>query len=120
MLAGGSADRTGREQPRPAGAPRGEAQDGRLPAATARAATDHPDRLRRRHPDRKMNGIGLNPFGWFAAGMAAPLFWPRSSLYSHDVRTVRRGGHLMWAVTNTTDFPAVGIWVQDKAANKIW
>jgi hypothetical protein len=30
------------------------------------------------------------------------------------------GGHLMWAVTNTTDFPARGIWVQDKAANKIW
>src|SRR3954471_1425385 len=81
MLAGGSADRTGREQPRPAGAARGEAQDERLQAATARAATDHPDRLRRRHPDRKMNGIeakggsarwnglGLKP----RAGVAVPL-----------------------------------------------
>src|SRR3954447_26239582 len=49
----------GREQPRPKGAARGQAQDERLPAATARAATDHPDRLRRRHQDRKVNSIGL-------------------------------------------------------------
>jgi hypothetical protein len=47
----------GREQPRSAGAARGQAQDERLPAATARAATDHPDRLRRRHQDRKVNGV---------------------------------------------------------------
>ncbi|WP_337108415.1 DUF2169 domain-containing protein [Mesorhizobium salmacidum] len=26
----------------------------------------------------------------------------------------------MWAVSNTTGFPAMGSWVQDKAANKIW
>src|SRR4051795_11467357 len=51
----------GREQPRPKGAARGQAQDERLPAATARAATDHPDRLRRRHQDRKVNSIVPSP-----------------------------------------------------------
>src|SRR5437763_4516983 len=48
----------GREQPRPEGAARGQAEDERLQAAAARPAADRPDRLRRRHPDRKMNRIG--------------------------------------------------------------
>src|SRR4051795_2490838 len=51
----------GREQPRPKGAARGQAQDERLQAAAARAAADHPDRLRRRHQDPKVNSIVLNP-----------------------------------------------------------
>ena len=45
----------GREQPRPEGAARGQAQDERLPAAASRPAADPPDRLRRRHQDRKVN-----------------------------------------------------------------
>ena len=49
------------EPPRPAGAARGQAQDERLPAPTTRAATNGPDRLRCRHQDRKVNGIGPSP-----------------------------------------------------------
>src|SRR3954467_321265 len=51
----------GREQPRSAGAARGQAQDGRLQAAAPRPAADRPDRLRRRHQDRKVNSIGVSP-----------------------------------------------------------
>src|SRR3954451_5246210 len=51
----------GREQPRPAGAPRGQAQDEQLPAATAHPTADHPHRLHRCHPDRKVNSIGVSP-----------------------------------------------------------
>jgi hypothetical protein len=47
-----------RQQPRPAGATRGQTQDERLQAPAARASADHLDRLRRCHKDRKVNGIG--------------------------------------------------------------
>ena len=50
-----------REQPRPEGAARGQAEDEQLQAAASRAATDHPHRLRRRHQDRKVNGVAPNP-----------------------------------------------------------
>src|SRR3954449_4025755 len=51
----------GREQPRPAGAARGQAQDERLQAETAHPAADHLHQLRRRHQHRKVNDIGARP-----------------------------------------------------------
>src|SRR3954449_376727 len=53
------------ERSGPEGAARGQAQDERLPAATARPAADRPRRLRRRHQDRRVrllwNGSGYEP-----------------------------------------------------------
>src|SRR4051812_40226639 len=49
----------GREQPRPKGAARGQAQDERLQAAVPCPAADRPDRLRHRHHNRKVNSIGV-------------------------------------------------------------
>src|SRR4051812_6667054 len=51
----------GREQPRSAGAARGQAQDERLPAAAPRPAADHLHQLRRRHQHRKVNDIACSP-----------------------------------------------------------
>src|SRR3954463_7907390 len=48
----------GREQPRPAGAARGQAEDERLQAAIPLPAADRLDRLRGRHQDHKVNSIG--------------------------------------------------------------
>src|SRR3954454_21241371 len=45
-------------QPRPEGAAWRQAQDERLQAPPTRPASDRPDRLRRRHPDHKVNSIG--------------------------------------------------------------
>src|SRR3954447_17533445 len=56
--AGGDPGGAGREQPRSAGAARGQAQDERLPAAAPRPAADHLHQLRRRHQHRKVNDIG--------------------------------------------------------------
>src|SRR4051794_26145770 len=53
------------ERSGPECAARGQAQDERLPAATARPAADRPRRLRRRHQDRRVrllwNGSGYEP-----------------------------------------------------------
>src|SRR5919199_2020378 len=46
---------------RPAGAAWGPTQDERLQAPPTRPAADHPDRLRRRRQDRKVNSIVSNP-----------------------------------------------------------
>jgi hypothetical protein len=47
------------QRPGPDGAARGQTHDERLAAAASYTPTHHPDRLRRRHPDRKVNSIGV-------------------------------------------------------------